>query len=130
MTIVEEIDHITINVKNMNQSINFYGSVLGLKRLPDIIMQDHRLVYFQIGKIRLELIEYFFETSNSMDELLNKGKLRHLAFRTYDINRVWEKIKKTDDVVVLQEPKWNDTLQFTGMLVLDPNGCELEFVQR
>ncbi len=52
-------DHITINVKNMKKSEEFYGDILGLKRLDIVDMGDHRLHYFELAEnLMLELIEY------------------------------------------------------------------------
>lgn len=126
---LEGLDHITINVTDMEKSIEFYGEVLGLPRLPDIMMEDHRLVYFQIGNTKLELIQYFFDTPRDANKLLNTGKYRHIAFAVEGIEQLNDKLRK-HGICVLQEPRWNERLQFTGMLFLDPNGCEIEFVER
>ncbi len=40
---IESVDHVTINVLDANESIRFYGEVLGLVRLPSVRMQDHDL---------------------------------------------------------------------------------------
>lgn len=123
------VDHITINVVSMDESIYFYGEVLGLERLPDIQMKDHRLVYFKVGDTRIELISYDFQTKQDENELLNMGKFRHMALGTDNIELVYRKLLE-HQIQILQPPVWNDRLQFTGMLILDPNGCEIEFVER
>lgn len=126
---IKAIDHITINVVSMEESIYFYGDLLKLERLTDVRMEDHLLVYFKVGDTKIELIKYDFETTKDKNELFNTGKFRHLALLTEDIEDVFHKIKNMG-YVVLQPPRWNDVLGFTGMLVLDPNNCEIEFVMR
>lgn len=54
-----KLDHITINVTDLEASRKFYGDVLGLKPLPTVDMGDHELWYFDLGGgVMLELILY------------------------------------------------------------------------
>ena len=53
------LDHITVNVKNLEQSEKFYGDLLGLEKTGFIDMGDHTLTYFRLPReVRLELIDY------------------------------------------------------------------------
>ena len=127
---VTGVDHITINVKDRQQSIRFYGEFLGLKRLEDVDMGDHRLIYFDLGgSVRLELIEYDEEVREAQGRVTDQGKFRHLALGVSSLEAVEAGIRSYGGRV-LQPPRWVEKLQFTGMLAEDPNGCELEFVKR
>lgn len=125
------IHHITINVKDLTQTHQFYGELLGLTRLEDIDMGDHMLSYYALpGGARLELIRYHAATPVCTAGLLERGRFRHLAlqFDTVDaLNSAADRLSSYGGRV-LQPPKWVEALQFTGMLVEDPNGCELEFL--
>ena len=123
------VHHITINVKNLELSKQFYGRMLGLKELESIRMPDHSLYYYALPGIKLELIQYDNDTGENTSGLLERGKFRHLAIETDDIHLIEEELPKYGGKV-LQSPKWVEKLQFTGMLVEDPNGCELEFIQK
>ena len=53
------LDHLTINVRDMEASERFYGEVLGLPKMENVDMGDHEIHYFQLdGPVRLELISY------------------------------------------------------------------------
>ena len=57
------LDHITINVRDMEASERFYGEVLGLPKMENVDMGDHEIHYFQLdGPVRLELISYMDDT--------------------------------------------------------------------
>ena len=58
---IEAINHITINMKDIDKSLDFYGRVLGLEKLNEINMGDHYIRYFALpGGVKLELLEYFY----------------------------------------------------------------------
>ena len=60
---VQSIDHITINVKNLEASRAFYGELLGLAELSKVDMGDHVLTYYALpGGVKLELISYMSDT--------------------------------------------------------------------
>ena len=123
------IDHITINLKDKAASLRFYGELLHLERLPDIKMDDHRLIFFSLpGGSKLELIEYDFSTSVADFEQFSKGKWRHIAFKVSDLDQLAAKIIEYDGKVI-QPPQWVERLGFKGMLIIDPNGCELELIE-
>lgn len=127
---VKGVDHVTINVKRIQESLRFYGEFLGLKRLEDVDMGDHRLFYFQLMEgCRLELIEYYAETEERRGNQTDRGMFRHLALEVTDLEAVRSRIEEYGGTI-LQPPRWVEELQFTGMLASDPNDCELEFVQR
>ena len=53
------LDHITVNVKDLDRSKAFYGDVLGLKEAGFVQMGDHTLTYYELPQgVRLELIDY------------------------------------------------------------------------
>lgn len=126
---IRGIDHVTINVKDMENTLRFYGDLLGLKPLPTVDMGDHVLTYFALpsgGK--LELVVYSYATRDVPFEATDKGNARHLAFEVDDVRAV-EKIL-TDAGYPFHVPVgYVEKLGFTGGLTRDPNGFELEFLQ-
>ena len=125
---VQSIDHITINVKNLAASRAFYGDRLGLAELSQVDMGDHTLTYFALpGGVKLELISYAANTGDCTAGLLERGRFRHLALRVDDLDALAARLSDFGGRV-LQPPRWVEQLGFTGMLAEDPNGCELEFL--
>jgi catechol 2,3-dioxygenase-like lactoylglutathione lyase family enzyme len=127
---IKHVDHFTINVVDANESIRFYGEILGLPRLPSVRMKDHDLYYFQLAEgMRLELIEY-----DKKIELLefsheSQGMYRHIAFQVTNIFD-WEVHLKANGVRVTAGPSWIKELKSTNMLILDSNGVEIELVEK
>lgn len=125
---VQSIDHITINVKNLEASLAFYGELLGLAELSQVDMGDHVLTYYALpGGVKLELISYMSDTGDCTAGLLERGRFRHLALRVDDLETLAARLSDYGGRV-LQPPRWVEQLGFTGMLAEDPNGCELEFL--
>lgn len=125
---IQSIDHITINVKNLEASRAFYGELLGLAELTQVDMSDHLLTYYALpGGVKLELISYMSDTGDCTAGLLERGRFRHLALRVDDLDALAARLSDFGGRV-LQPPRWVEQLGFTGMLAEDPNGCELEFL--
>lgn len=123
-------DHITINAKDMPKSEEFYGEILGLKRLDSVDMGDHTLHYYELpGGLLLELIEYDDDHGELHPHVKTRGMFRHLAFNCDDVDALYSKMKDKG-VVILSAPDDVPKLSFRNILVEDPNGVELEFVTR
>lgn len=126
---VKGVHHFTINLRDKARSLRFYGEFLGLERMPDVEMEDHRLIYFRLpGGGRLELIEYDRPGGVGTDHAAAPGRFRHLALEVADVEAAARTLESYGGRVV-QPPRWVERLGFTGMLAEDPNGCELEFVE-
>lgn len=124
------LDHITVNMADREASFTFYEEVLGLEKMYDVDMGDHRLTYFCLnGSTRLELIEYYNDKPAHTEPSDEKGIYRHMALTTDGIEALFKRCT-TYGVNVLMEPVRVDKLKWTGMLIEDPNGVEIEIVQR
>ena len=126
---IEAINHITINMKDIDKSLDFYGRVLGLEKLDEINMGDHYIRYFALpGGVKLELLEYFYETKPAVYTEVDAGVFRHVAFDVDDIFKAAEELK-AEGVKISEGPAFSDKLGCYFMLFEDPNGCQLEFTQ-
>jgi Lactoylglutathione lyase and related lyases len=124
------IDHFTINVVNLEKSIYFYEKILGLKQLNIINMGDHELIYFHLQEgCKLELIHYFYETDLCHPKENTQGIYRHMALKTDDVMEVYKKCTE-NDILIRLHPIVMDKLLCKGMLIEDPNGVEIEIVQK
>lgn len=127
---IECLDHISINVRNANESIHFYGEVLGLPCVSSVRMKDHDLYYFPLGAgIRLELIEYDKEFEQAVFASESQGMYRHIALQVSEI-LLWEAHLRSIGIKVTSPPEWIEDLQSTNMLILDPNGVEIEMIEK
>jgi len=124
------LDHLTINVTDMEASEQFYGEVLGLHKMENVDMGDHVIHYFQLdGPIRLELIRYLDDFGELKPDVKTRGIYRHFAMEVENVDTLYETILKAG-YTCLTEPNDVDNLRFRGFLAEDPNGVEVEFLQR
>lgn len=125
-----KLDHVTINVTDMKKSEWFYGEVLGLEKLDNVDMGDHELHYFSLGNGGLlELIQYHEDTGEAHLPVKTRGIMRHLAFSVDNVDDLYRRLCDAG-VTVTSKPGDVEKLKFRNILVQDPNGVELEFVQR
>lgn len=123
------VNHITINCTDKNAAFKFYEKLLGLKKIEDVDLGDHILHYFGLPNgVRLELIEYKekqkkWETGNT-----DTGIYRHVAFEVDDLNELYKNCKDAG-VKINLEPKYIPEIKKTVMLIVDPNGVEIETIQ-
>lgn len=126
---IEAINHITINMTDIEKSLDFYGRVLGLEKLNEINMGDHYIRYFALpGGVKLELLEYFYETNPAVCSEVDAGMFRHVAFEVNDIFEAAKELEK-EGIKITEGPAYSDKLGCYFMLFEEPNGCQLEFTQ-
>ncbi|MEE0955722.1 MAG: VOC family protein [Eubacterium sp.] len=125
-----KLDHFTINVTDLEASRKFYGEVLGLEALPTVDMGDHELWYFSLGGgAMLELILYKDRQPELHPAVKTKGIYRHFALAVDDLDALYEKLTAAG-TRILQEPAYVPNLKFRNILIEDPNGVEIEIVER
>lgn len=123
------IDHISINVINMEESIYFYHHILGLEQLEFVDMGDHYIQYLELNKVtRLELIEYVEGNNHFKENHELMGIYRHIALQVVDINAFRNALP--DIKVVKMDINDCKLLNFKNMLILDPNNIEIEIIEK
>lgn len=122
------VDHITVNCSDIANARKFYEEVFELKRLNDVDMGDHILHYYQLPGVRLELIEYKNKQRNLQTNNTDTGIYRHIAVCTDDLQEVKRRCDAGGYKINLQ-PSYIPEIGKTVMLVVDPNGVEIEVVQ-
>ncbi|WP_073586824.1 VOC family protein [Anaerocolumna xylanovorans] len=124
------IDHFTINVLDQEQSDIFYSKILHFEKLETIDMGDSCITYYSLpGRIRLELINYYTKEPKSANTQKTLGCFRHLAFEVDNLNSYHDMFLRYN-VPVIMPPTLMDKLHCRGMLIQDPNGVELELVEK
>jgi lactoylglutathione lyase len=126
---VRGIDHVSINVRDMEASAKFYAGVLGFRKLQTMPMDGgFSITYFEIpGGGRMELFDYGGASSEVPREESEVG-LRHLAFNVDDVAGA-ERLLRARDVPILLPTTDIPSLGARVLLFLDPNGVTLEFCQ-
>ena len=126
---VRGIDHVSLNVKDIKASTEFYGKVLGFRQMQTVPFDGFSLVYFQIpGGGRLELFDYGGKNPASQRDETEAG-LRHLAFEVDDVDEAARRLAAAGVKITLP-PTDLPTLGSRAILFLDPNGVTLEYCQK
>jgi glyoxylase I family protein len=128
---VTELDHIVLNVSDIDCSLKFYTEVLGL--------QGERVDEFRAGKVgfpsvRINLgtiIDLFpkKESSPALTVEKNNGNLNHfcLVVGTNDFAGIIDYLKE-NNISVREGPisRWGARGRATSVYFLDPDGNEIE----
>lgn len=122
------IDHITINCTDINASFSFYEEILSLKRLNDVDLGDHVLHYYQLPNTKLELIEYKEPQKTIIAGNTDTGIYRHFAVGTDDLMEIKRRCDEKGYKINLQ-PTYIPQIDKKVMLIVDPNGVEIEIIQ-
>jgi lactoylglutathione lyase len=114
---VHELNHVLLNVRDLARSIHFYGSIVGLSRLPRPAF-DFPGAWFSVGLQELHLIG---------DPELEPASRHHhhFAMRVDDPTAVRAELE-TKGVTELRgpSPRPDGAMQ---LFVLDPDGYLVEF---
>lgn len=128
--IVKTIDHITINVKDLAKSFDFYHKIMGLEKLDFEMDLGFGIIYYMglPGGTKLELIDYRTEEQTLTTKDTDLGIYRHVAFTVDSLDEMKRRCVEWGAEIVLNKD-YNEFLNVYVMLVTDPNGVEIEFVE-
>jgi len=102
------IDHIGIAVKNLDESINFYEKVLGLKcyKIEEVKDQKVRTAIFKIGESKIELLETTEPDGPIGRFIKDKGEgIHHIAFAVNDVQEALNEVKSKGISLVDNVPR-------------------------
>lgn len=126
---ITAVDHITINMKDVDKTFAFYENVLGFEKKEEVDMGDHVLHLYELPmSIKLELIEYKNPQKVLQTENTDVGIYRHFAVVADDLEACRELCEKAGYGINMY-PTYLDQIKKTVMLIKDPNGVEIEVVQ-
>lgn len=112
----------TINVKNMDRSLQFYKDFVGLqinrRMKPN---PDMEIAFLGSGETQVELI------FNAKNKAVNFGKDISLGFIVESIERLTEELKIKDIPILAGPFQPNPSTKF--IYVLDPDGLKIQFVE-
>jgi len=126
--IITAVDHITINLSAIQESFEFYNTVLELENIKNVDMGDHVLHLYQLPGAQLELIEYKNNQKVVQADNTDIGVYRHFALCTDDIKEIERRCEEMGYGINLP-PAYISQIEKTVMLIKDPNGVEIEIIQ-
>ena len=137
---IRHIDHIAVNCIDIQKSLDFYGRILGLKKLQTVDCGDFDILYFALPNgARLELFDYhgknrvfvagIADPSYSYVRAESEAGLRHIAFQVEDV-AAHEQLLKAEGVEITLSTCDLPNLGARVLLFLDPNGVTIEFCEK
>ncbi len=122
------IHHIAINTKDINESITFYGKILGLRQGETVPLEDFALTYFELpGGGSLELFDYKGKNPK-VDRREDEVGLRHFALLVDGVAQHESELRKAGVTITLPTTEL-PSLGMRVMLCLDPNGVTVELCE-
>jgi len=125
---ISALDHIAINTKDFEKSIEFYRDKLGFKELNRVCQPYFDSVYLLIpGGGRLEVFDNRGKTKDVNLHDLNAG-VKHIAFRVNDVKK-HEKFLKEKGIEAFCKTTELPDFNARILLFYDPDGTVLEFCE-
>ena len=90
-----QIAHLGIAVRNIEEALVFYRDTLGLTHTETVVMEDRglRIAFLQAGEVLIELLEPLHEQSQISRFLDKRGPgIHHICFEVDDIRGGMQKL--------------------------------------
>ena len=94
---ISHIEHLGIAVKNLEEAIPYYESILGLKcyNIEEVTDQKVKTAFFKVGNTKIELLEPTSEESTIAKFIEKRGEgFHHIAFA---VDNVANSIKEVEE---------------------------------
>jgi catechol 2,3-dioxygenase-like lactoylglutathione lyase family enzyme len=123
---VKHIDHVTLVVKDLDRSRQFYGDLLGMQEIDRPAFRFPGL-WFEAGKTQVHLIAEHEESGPAkvcVPEGCQLSRTRHFAFEVDDAEAVVQRLHELD-VPIAAGPKQRPDGP-TQLYITDPDGNLVE----
>lgn len=104
----KQIEHIGIAVKNLDQSVEFYTTLLGLELLgyETVESEKVKVAFLKIGETRIELLEAIAPDSPIARFIEKRGEgIHHIAFKVDGLSRRLQFFKDHGVKLIHEVPK-------------------------
>lgn len=105
---MEKLEHIGIAVKNLEAANKTFAALLGREhyKIEEVASEGVRTSFFDVGGVKIELLEATTETSPIAKFIEKRGEgIHHLAFEVPDIQNHIAEMKGKGFVPLNKEPK-------------------------
>ena len=126
--ITQGINHLGLTVSNLEKSTQFFTETLGWKVVGGY--DDYPSKFVTDGKLFLTLWQVTKPSKSIAFDRKNNVGLHHLAFsinNLEDLNRLYERCKKTEGVLIEFSPEPNGNGPTMHMMIREPSGNRIEF---
>lgn len=105
---VNYIEHIGIAVKNLDQAINYYENILGMKcyAVEEVTDQKVKTAFFMVGQTKIELLESTADDGPIAKFIEKKGEgIHHLAFNVDDVAESLKNVEEKGIQLIDKAPR-------------------------
>lgn len=105
---IKQIDHIGIAVKNLDQQVNFYTQVFGLNYsgIEEVADQKVKVAIFQVGEVRIELLQPTAQDSPIAKFIEKKGEgIHHIAYLVTDLEGNLKRLEQKEVRLIDSQPR-------------------------
>ena len=105
---MEKLEHIGIAVRSLEESNKLFARLLGTSpyKVEEVISEGVKTSFFQIGGVKIELLEATHDNSPIARFIEKKGEgIHHLAFEVTDIHESLKKYADQGFELIHTEPK-------------------------
>lgn len=118
-----KLAHVTIMIKDLDTSLNFYEKILGLPVVQRFSAgPDQEFVFLGEGESLIELIY------NKNIEEVNIGQDISIGFGVEDLDEMMTHIK--DNGIEIESGPFQPNESTRFFFVLDPNGVKVQFIEQ
>ncbi|HEY5690735.1 MAG TPA: methylmalonyl-CoA epimerase [Cyclobacteriaceae bacterium] len=130
---MDKIEHIGIAVRNLEESNRLFSKLLGKKpyKVEDVATEGVRTSFFEVGGVKIELLEATHEESPIAKFIAKKGEgIHHLAFAVDDVAKSMTAQEANGFSLINKEPKDGaDNKKIAFLHPKSTNGVLLELCQ-
>lgn len=105
---VNYIEHIGIAVKNLDEAINYYENILGMKcyAVEEVTDQKVKTAFFMVGQTKIELLESTADDGPIAKFIEKKGEgIHHLAFNVDDVEESLKNVEEKGIQLIDKAPR-------------------------
>ncbi|MEK6249642.1 MAG: VOC family protein [Planctomycetales bacterium] len=125
-----KLDHVAIQVSNMEASIAFYTQKLGLKLLYSKVDEQHgeAFAFLELEGGNLELLQQLgAESADYVAPQIRQPYCPHFALASDDLDATLAELKQNNVPVVAGPLEFSDTVRW--LYLRDPDNNIIEYIQ-
>jgi methylmalonyl-CoA/ethylmalonyl-CoA epimerase len=103
---LQQIDHIGIAVKNLDETVAFYRQVMGLEVSSFEVFNGMKVAFLRIGNSELELLEDLTPDGAIARHVAKRGEgMQHVAYRVDDIDQALQDMRIKGIELIDERPR-------------------------
>ncbi len=103
---LQQIDHIGIAVRNLDDTIAFYRDVMGLEVSATELFNGMKIAFLRIGDSELELLEDITPNGAIAHHIAKRGEgLQHVAYRVSNIEQALAAMRAKGITLIDEQPR-------------------------